>query len=1076
MMTDAVTSIYSKLIGLGEQHHHCTVDTVTMQILETAFVELQALVTGLRQVNENGATALLDIMLKMKEVAAEHHRRNHHIRSDDSITTTSQFEQTVLIVKKSCSDASYLERREPKLSRLKEILCDHFHRHEAAAVSTRVLVFANLRAVVHEIKSEINEVRGVIAHEFVGQGTTKSISSSSSSIAAYDGEEKCPSSKGLNQSDQARILKDFNAGVYNVLVATSIAEEGLDIAEVDLIVFFEAVASSIRLVQRCGRTGRKRNGRVVILISEGIEEFKVDKSSDAAVSLGKTLRNASRSLQLYQDSPNMFPVGWPQPVMQMRNIKISAFRPDAIAGGMAKVGARSNKDYTDTTSAAENREKADATIRGGRNGRLFINRQALHPQPPPTDSSKGPTATSGSIAKYFSNQNQSFSTLSDMRPAVAGTDHQRAIASRAGSNGFDGRIVSQLSDAVLLHDHVAGNKMKTRDLGIDLTVDDDSLFGWSFAGIRQESHQSCKPTDVAFPKADICKGDGRRNKLSSNTNLWSSSMLKQADIAGIIDDSEDIDSCDLFFEAVPTSRGSTRQVVSVSTAARPTTGDRYSTRAVPVVDVDLTVEASSDSSSYGRQQSMLMRCEKTIDAPIRDATRSMIIMRPMETGAGGSQQSCFSNLTSIVRSVSQSRSFLVDDGDDDDDDDDSIDCHVDDDAMDRHEESVSVQAPDDKHHDDIVPIDISDHALDDSGTACSSPIAITSTNATTTGPTMTPLLDDDTMGSIHSDTIECDMNHICHSCLDWESYEHDPIVFCDGLCGSCVHVSCYGLLTHGVPDGDFFCESCEYLQNQQHQRCRGDNPQASSSAAATKPSCALCFQATGSMKRCHRGLLWAHPLCVYFTPELTVSARTNRLNNIELLDRERSQLVCGLCDETGGAVVQCAYRDCLAAYHPYCAFQGRLQMIVRQEVETGHHSLDTSSSNSAVDDGTEGASTSYELYCRRHSGKCLHQDDSSTITGSRNPLRRRTARAAASDASRHRHTKTKRTSIGIADLSSGDSSGTDDDGAVNRRAAAGSRSRSSRGGARDEKGSNHPPFLRYEWCSSRSSSRIDASK
>lgn len=1041
-----------------------------MQILETAFVELQALVTGLRQVNENGSTALLDIMLTMKEVAAEHHRRNHHVRSGDSITTTSYFEQTVLIVRRSCSDASYLERREPKLSRLKEILHDHFHRHEAAAVSTRVLVFANLRAVVHEIKSEINEVRGVIAHEFVGQGTTKSTSSCSSSMAAYDGE-KCPSSKGLNQSDQARILRDFNAGVYNVLVATSIAEEGLDIAEVDLIVFFEAVASSIRLVQRCGRTGRKRDGRVVILISEGIEEFKVDKSSDAAVSLGKTLRNASRSLQLYQDSPNMFPVGWPQPVMQTRDIKISAFRPDAIAGGMAKVGARNNKDSTDTASAAENREKANAPIRGSRNGGLFINRQALHLQPPPTDSSKGPTTTSGSIVKYFSNQNQSYSALPDTRPAVAGTVHQRAIAGRAGSNGCDGRIVSQHSEAVMIHDHVAGNLMKTRDLGIDLTVDDDSLFGWSFAGSRQESHQS----KVNLPKAGIYKEEGRRNKLSSTTNLWSSSMLKQADIAGIIDDSEDIDigSSDLFFEAVPSSRGSIRHAASVSTAARPTTGDRHSTRAVPVVDVDLTVEASSDSCSYARQQSMLMRCKKTIDAPKLDATRSMIIMRPMEAGAGGSQQSCFSNLTSIVRSVSQSRSFLVDDDDDDSmdchADDDAMDRHADDDAMDRHEESVNVQAPDDKHHDDAVPIDMTDdHALDDPGTACSSPITITATitNAiSTTGPTMTPLLDDDTMGSVHSDTIECDMNHICHSCLDWESYEHDPIVFCDGLCGSCVHVSCYGLLTQGVPDGDFFCESCEYLQKQkQQQRCRGDDPLAAS-VAATKPSCALCFQATGSMKHCHRGLLWTHPLCVYFTPELTVSAVTNRLNNIEVLDPERSQLVCGLCDETGGAVVQCAYRDCLAAYHPYCAFQGRLQMVVRQqETEAGHpsySSLDTPPSDSAVDDGTEGVWTSYELYCRRHSGKCLQQHDSNTITGSRNPLRK-TARIAASDVSRRRHTKTKttRTSIGIADLSSGDSSATDDDRAVSLRATG-----SNRGGARDGKGSNHPPFLRYEWCS-----------
>ena len=57
--------------------------------------------------------------------------------------------------------------------------------------------------------------------------------------------------------------------MYNVLVATCVAEEGLDIGLVDLVVSFEATASPIRMVQRMGRTGRKRVGRVVMLVSKG---------------------------------------------------------------------------------------------------------------------------------------------------------------------------------------------------------------------------------------------------------------------------------------------------------------------------------------------------------------------------------------------------------------------------------------------------------------------------------------------------------------------------------------------------------------------------------------------------------------------------------------------------------------------------------------------------------------------------------------------------------------------------------------------------------------------------------------
>ena len=53
--------------------------------------------------------------------------------------------------------------------------------------------------------------------------------------------------------------------MYNVLVSTNVAEEGLDIAECDLVVFYDVVASEIRLIQRKGRTARHRKGKVIIL-------------------------------------------------------------------------------------------------------------------------------------------------------------------------------------------------------------------------------------------------------------------------------------------------------------------------------------------------------------------------------------------------------------------------------------------------------------------------------------------------------------------------------------------------------------------------------------------------------------------------------------------------------------------------------------------------------------------------------------------------------------------------------------------------------------------------------------------
>lgn len=73
---------------------------------------------------------------------------------------------------------------------------------------------------------------------------------------------------GLRQKDQIKVLEEFKKGALNVIIATSVAEEGLDIGEVDLIVCFDSGMSPIRLTQRMGRTGRKRDGRIFLLLTE----------------------------------------------------------------------------------------------------------------------------------------------------------------------------------------------------------------------------------------------------------------------------------------------------------------------------------------------------------------------------------------------------------------------------------------------------------------------------------------------------------------------------------------------------------------------------------------------------------------------------------------------------------------------------------------------------------------------------------------------------------------------------------------------------------------------------------------
>ncbi|WP_348613326.1 DEAD/DEAH box helicase [Halobaculum rarum] len=74
-------------------------------------------------------------------------------------------------------------------------------------------------------------------------------------------------SDGMTQKEQQETLDAFRAGEFEVLVSTSVAEEGLDVPEVDLVLFFEPVPTAIRSIQRKGRTGRQAEGEVVVLLA-----------------------------------------------------------------------------------------------------------------------------------------------------------------------------------------------------------------------------------------------------------------------------------------------------------------------------------------------------------------------------------------------------------------------------------------------------------------------------------------------------------------------------------------------------------------------------------------------------------------------------------------------------------------------------------------------------------------------------------------------------------------------------------------------------------------------------------------
>ena len=116
--------------------------------------------------------------------------------------------------------------------------------------------------------------------------------------ARFIGQSSRSGDEGLSQKDQDMILQKFRNNVFNVLVATSVAEEGLDIPATDLVIFFEPVPSEIRSIQRRGRTGRTHAGEVKILIYEGTRDSGYYFSSKRKESRMKT------NIERIQDKPD----------------------------------------------------------------------------------------------------------------------------------------------------------------------------------------------------------------------------------------------------------------------------------------------------------------------------------------------------------------------------------------------------------------------------------------------------------------------------------------------------------------------------------------------------------------------------------------------------------------------------------------------------------------------------------------------------------------------------------------------------------------------------------------------------
>ena len=140
----------------------------------------------------------------------------------------------------------------PKSGIVRQLVEEHLEQNP----DERILIFSEYRDTVDHLVNDLNQIEGAIVDRFIGQS-------------------KRGKREGMSQKQQLAQLDKFRNGEMNVLVATSVGEEGLDVPSASMVLFYEPVSSAIRAIQRRGRTARERSGSVHVLVANNTRDVHV---------------------------------------------------------------------------------------------------------------------------------------------------------------------------------------------------------------------------------------------------------------------------------------------------------------------------------------------------------------------------------------------------------------------------------------------------------------------------------------------------------------------------------------------------------------------------------------------------------------------------------------------------------------------------------------------------------------------------------------------------------------------------------------------------------------------------------
>ncbi len=244
--------------------------------------------------------------------------------------------------------------KHPKLEKLVEIV------KQETEQGNKVIVFSHYRDTSIMLKKALEQA-GVTCERFIGQASKKG-------------------DKGIPQKKQLEIIQRFRNDEFKVLIATSVGEEGLDIPSVDTVVFYEPVPSEIRSIQRKGRTGRHKEGKIIILMAKGTRDetnywasVTKEKKMKKIISELPLKKNQAKLSEFVNENPKVVVFA---DLRELGSKVIEALMKKAeVKTMMLKVG-----DYLLSERVVVERKTYDDFINSIIDGRLFKQLKAMREQ------------------------------------------------------------------------------------------------------------------------------------------------------------------------------------------------------------------------------------------------------------------------------------------------------------------------------------------------------------------------------------------------------------------------------------------------------------------------------------------------------------------------------------------------------------------------------------------------------------------------------------------------------------------------------------------------------------------------